>query len=89
MKIVLSGNLKRFADFEAEVEVEATTIPTALGLLVERYPKLRPVIHDGAGGLRKVHRLFVNGEVLSAEEVETRELGPQDELGILTALAGG
>jgi sulfur-carrier protein len=89
MMIVLSGNLKRFADFEAEVVLDADTISAALGQLVERHPRLRPVIYDDAGSVRGVHRLYLNGEVLTQSEMATRALGPNDELGILTALAGG
>jgi molybdopterin converting factor small subunit len=89
MTVFLSGNLKRFADFESEVEIDATTIPAGLELLVERYPKLRPVVFDGEGAVRRVHRLYLNGEVLSHDEVLSQTVGAKDELGLLTALAGG
>lgn len=88
MKIVLSGNLIRYASFEREVELEARTVSAALDELVARFPDLRPVVLDGEGQLRRVHRLYLNGEVLGTAEGDLA-LEPNDELGILTAVAGG
>ena len=48
MKVVLSGNLMRFASFEKEVEIEATTVGQAIDVLVDRYPDLKSVLLDGA-----------------------------------------
>ena len=88
MKVVLSGNLMRFASFEKEVEIEATTVGQAIDVLVDRYPDLKSVLLDGAGGIRKVHRLFLNGDVLD-HGGRDQALEPRDELGVLTAIAGG
>jgi molybdopterin synthase sulfur carrier subunit len=88
MNIVLSGNLRRFASFEGEVQLEADTVTKALDALVERFPDLRPVLYDANGTPRSVHRLYLNGEVLDLGETD-RKLKPMDELGILTAIAGG
>ena len=57
MKVVLSGNLMRFASFEKEVEIEATTVGQAIDVLDH------------------------GGRDLALE--------PRDELGVLTAIAGG
>lgn len=88
MNIVLSGNLRRYTDFEGEVELEAASIGEALDKLVSRFPDLKPVIYDGSGSLRSVHRLFLNGDVLEGASSD-QALRPNDELGILTAIAGG
>jgi molybdopterin converting factor small subunit len=88
MNIVLSGNLRRYTDFEGEVELDAASISEALDALVVKFPDLKPVIFDGDGNLRSVHRLFLNGDVLEAGDTN-RDLAPTDELGILTAIAGG
>lgn len=88
MTIVVSGNLRRFTGFESEVELDADSVPTALGQLVERFPQLRPVVLDSDGNLRQVHRLYLNGELLDRGDAG-RALAPNDELGILTAIAGG
>jgi len=88
MNIALSGNLRRFTSFEGEVQLEATTIAEALDTLVERFPDLKPVLYDASGKPRSVHRLFLNGEILEVGDTD-RNLEPTDELGILTAIAGG
>ncbi|MEE8569276.1 MAG: MoaD/ThiS family protein [Anaerolineales bacterium] len=88
MNIVLSGNLRRYTSFEGEVELEATTITNALDALVERFPDLKPVLYDADGKTRSVHRLYLNGDVLDVGDID-HDLGPTDELGILTAIAGG
>jgi molybdopterin converting factor small subunit len=88
MIIVLSGNLRRYTDFDGEVEVNASTLSEALDALVQRYPDLQPVIYDGDGNLRSVHRLYLNGDILEVGDMD-RPLDPADELGILTAIAGG
>lgn len=88
MIVVVSGNLRRYTSFEQEVQLDATSLRGALAALVARYPGLVPVLYDGDGKLRSVHRLFLNGEVLDVGDDE-RTLAPTDELGILTAIAGG
>ena len=88
MKVVLSGNLRRYTAFEGEVQLDATGIAEALDALVERYPDLKPVVYDADGKLRSVHRLYLNGDVLEVGDTD-HDLGPADELGILTAIAGG
>jgi len=88
MNVVLSGNLRRFTSFEGEVQVEATTVTEALDTLVAQFPDLKPVLYDANGKPRSVHRLFLNGEVLDVGDTD-HNLEPTDELGILTAIAGG
>ena len=85
MKVALSGNLRRFTSFEDRV----TSVSEALDLLVERFPDLKPVVFDANGKLRSVHRLYFNGEILADEELGNITLKANDELGILTAIAGG
>jgi molybdopterin converting factor small subunit len=88
MTIVLSGNLRRYTSFEGEVELDANSVSKALDALVERFPDLKPVMYDATGEPRSVHRLYLNGEVLEVGDTD-HALAPTDELGILTAIAGG
>jgi len=88
MNIVLSGNLRRFTSFEGEVQLEATTVTEALDTLVERFPKLKSVLLDADGKPRSVHRIYINGDVLDVGDTD-HSLESTDELGILTAIAGG
>jgi molybdopterin converting factor small subunit len=88
MKFKLSGNLLRFSGFRAQLDVDAATVELGLRRLVDDCPDLRPVLLDARGRVRAVHRLFLNGDLLSREDLG-RGTGPGDEVTILTAIAGG
>ena len=88
MNIVLSGNLRRYTAFEGEVELDVASVSKALDALVEQFPDLKPVVYDADGKLRSVHRLYLNGDLLDIGDTD-HALAPTDELGILTAIAGG
>jgi hypothetical protein len=88
MRFVLSGNLLRFSGFRREVPIEASTVEQGLTALVGSCPGLGPVLLDGAGQLRAVHRLFLNGEPLRPQELACTAT-PDDEVTLLTAIAGG
>ena len=88
MKFVLSGNLLRFSKFQKEIDIAAPTVAEGISQLVGTLPQLGPVLLDGAGQLRKVHRLFLNQDQLGSAEL-ARAAGANDEVMILTAIAGG
>lgn len=88
MNIVLSGNLRRYTGFDGEVELESGSIGDALTQLIGIYPDLEPIVFDGEKNLRSVHRLYLNGDVLDTVD-PAQTLQSNDELGILTAIAGG
>ena len=88
MNVVLSGNLRRFTSYEGEVQLEVTTVTEALDTLVEQYPDLKPVLYDTSGKLRSMHLLYLNGDMLDAGDTG-HNLELTDELGIITAIAGG
>ena len=88
MKFVLSGNLLRFSKFQKEIDIPAPTVAEGITQLIGSLPQLGPVLLDGAGQLRKVHRLFLNQDQLGSAEL-ARPAGANDEVMILTAIAGG
>jgi sulfur-carrier protein len=88
MRFILSGNLLRFSEFQNEIAISAPTVAEGISQLVTTLPKLRPVLLDGAGQLRKVHRLFINQHQLTRDELG-RAADADDEVTILTAIAGG
>lgn len=88
MRILLSGNLRRYAAYDNDIEVEASSVSSAIRRLVERFPELKNVLYDAEGKFRSVHRIHLNSEVLASEHMD-RPTKPSDELGILTAIAGG
>ena len=88
MRIKLSGNLLRFSNFRDQVVVDAPSIAGGIQKLVLENPGLKNVLLDGEGGFRAIHRVFLNGELLTREEL-SRAAKTEDEVSILTAIAGG
>jgi hypothetical protein len=88
MKFVISGNLLRFSDFKNQIEILEPTVEEGLAVLVASFPALEPVLFGGAGRFREVHRIFLNGEQLTREDL-CRDVGAEDEVTILTAIARG
>ncbi len=88
MKFVLSGNLLRFSEFQRETSVEAGTIREGVHALTLRFPTLKPVLLDGENRLRRIYRVFLNGEELDMEDLD-KTASPTDEVVLITAIAGG
>ncbi|MGE0549310.1 MAG: MoaD/ThiS family protein [Kofleriaceae bacterium] len=74
--------------FQGELDVEATTILAALHELVATHPQLRSVLLDAHGSPRAIHRLFLNGDLLGRDQLG-QPVAANDELSIITAIAGG
>jgi molybdopterin converting factor small subunit len=88
MKLQLSGTLKRFAGYNDTLEVEGRTVRAALQHLATVHPALKPVLFDGEGQVRQLHRLFLNAELLRTTQLDD-EVDERDTLEIVTAIAGG
>lgn len=88
MKFTFSGNMLRFVDFQEEVSVDGGSVAEGIARLVDTYPGLRPVLFDGEGQMRGVHRVFLNGELLGRGEVGQKVSGDA-EISVLTPIAGG
>jgi hypothetical protein len=70
------------------VEVEATTIRSALRALTDRHPDLAPLVWAKDGALNPVMVVFLNDRQLVAAELGTL-VAPGDEIDIVSALEGG
>lgn len=88
MTFRFTGLLLRFVGYQRTTEITATTLADALRQLRERFPQLRPVLWDESGSLIRVHRLLLNGELLSAPDDDV-PLRDTDQIEVLTAIAGG
>ena len=88
MQIVLSGVLQKHAQYQREHALPAETVQEAIAILVESFPSMNNVLLDPHGQLRKIHRLFLNGQQLAPDQTG-QCLQQQDRLEILTAIAGG
>lgn len=83
-----SGILLRLVNYDREVRVDAPTLGEALTLAEARYPKLRSVLRDGEGELRRAHRVVINGTLMTRATLST-PVGDSDSIQFLTAIAGG
>ena len=88
MTFKLGGILLRFTGYRGRITVDAASLPEALEALVAEYPDLSPVLFDRDGQLRPTHRLFLNGEMLHAAQVNC-PVRESDRVDILTAISGG
>src|SRR4051794_21259782 len=56
MTFVLSGNLRRLAGFQNEIEASGTTLGECVDDMVGRNPRLGPVLLDAEGKMRGIIR---------------------------------
>lgn len=88
MIVKVRGILLRFTNYETDIEVGGTTVRDGLAALTDRYPSLREVLLDREGTVRATHLIALNGEQLTAGELD-REATEDDRLDIVTAVSGG
>lgn len=73
---------------EARIEVAGTTVRACIEAVEARYPGFQELIIDAKGGQQRYVRLFLNGEELPRDALET-PVGTDDRVQILAAAAGG
>jgi molybdopterin synthase sulfur carrier subunit len=88
MQFHISGGLLRFTDYQPVVTLEADSLAAALDRLAASYPDLRNVLFDRSGAVRLAHRLFLNGDLVSRDEL-AQPISPDDRVDIMTAISGG
>jgi sulfur-carrier protein adenylyltransferase/sulfurtransferase len=88
-RILLPTPLRPFADGLGEIELSAATLSELLDRLIEAHPALAPHLRDPAGGMRRFVTIFINGEDHRMRDGLASELGPDDTVEILPAIAGG
>jgi molybdopterin synthase sulfur carrier subunit len=71
-----------------EIKVEGGTILECLDAVETRFPGFGPQVMDADGRMRRFVRLFLNGEPIGADALDT-PVGPDDEVEILAAISGG
>lgn len=73
---------------EGRIEVEARTVRECIVAVEARYPGFEELIIDAKGGLHRFVRLFVNGDELPRDALDT-PVAADDSVAILAAAAGG
>ena len=88
MMFQFSGNLLRYVEFHREVDVEGNTVEEGVTNLSAKFPGFGRIIHDSEGHIRMLHRIHLNGELLSPGNYG-QPVAPEDVIGVLTPIAGG
>jgi molybdopterin converting factor small subunit len=88
VKININPNLHSFTGNQAVVEVSGGTVGECLDQLLERFPKLKPMLLDKNGRLFNYIEVYVNQESSYPEEL-AKPVREGDELHIKLIIAGG
>jgi len=70
------------------IQVDADTVRSCIEAVEVRHPGFRELILDRDGNLRRFVRLFVNGEALDRDAIDT-PVADSDQIQVLAAAAGG
>ncbi len=70
------------------IEVDADTVRACIEAVEAEHPGFRELILDSEGNLRRFVRLFVNGEALDRDAVDT-PVADADHVQFVAAAAGG
>ena len=81
--------MRKLTGGEELVEVEATTVGTAIDALQERFPGIGERLVDESGEVRRFVNVYVNGEDIRFLKNRETPLKDADELSIIPAIAGG
>lgn len=81
--------LRPYAEGQKEVTVEAGSVETALQVLTQRFPAIRPHLYDETGALRQYVNLFVNEQDVRGLQGEATALKSGDRMMIVPSIAGG
>jgi sulfur carrier protein ThiS len=73
---------------ESRIEVEDGTVNECIAAAEVQYPGFQELILDSAGLLHRTVRLFVNGDELPRDALDTKVSGA-DSVAVIVAAAGG
>lgn len=81
--------LRKFANEQGSVRVEARTVGEAMEQLTTHFSGLRPHLYSTDGKLRNFVRIYLNDEDITALQKTDTPVRPGDTLMIVPAVAGG
>ena len=88
MMFRVGGALLRFTDYRRVITVDAATVEAALVKLADEYRELRKVLYDREGNVRATHKIFLNGEPLEPDQLDS-PAAADDCVDLLLAISGG
>lgn len=89
VKVRLPAPLRPKADDQSEVQVSAGRVDEAIEGLVDTYPELRENLLDEDDELQRFVNFFVNGTNIKELDGPRTEIGEEDTMLVLPAVAGG
>lgn len=73
---------------EATITVDGDTVRCCLEAAEAKYPGFAELVLDAEGGLRRFVKLFVNGDQLASDALDS-PVASDDTISVLAAAAGG
>ena len=73
---------------ESRIEVEGRTVRACIEAVELRFPGFQELILDARGEIQRFVRLFVNGDQLARDALDTAVAG-DDTIAIVAGMAGG
>jgi len=87
--VYVPAPLRRQTGGQSRVQVPGTTVREVLANLGTAYPGVGAQVQDEAGHVRAYINIFINGNEMRTLRGEDTPVGPQDEVSIIPAMAGG
>jgi len=73
---------------EATIAIDGSTVRACLEAADEKYPGFGELVLDGSGELRPFVKLFVNGDQLARDALDS-PVASKDTISVMAAAAGG
>ena len=89
MKILIPTPLRQYAEKQAAIEINGSTVGEALGNLTSRYGDLRKHLYTDDGKLRAFVNVYLNDEDIRYLGKEQTPVKPGDTISIVPSIAGG
>ncbi len=89
VKVRIPTPLRKLTNEAEVVEVEATTIASAIEALQAQFPGIQDRLVDEAGEVRRFVNVYVNEEDIRFLQNRETPLKDGDEISIIPAIAGG
>ncbi len=87
--IEIPEELARYADGQAEVEIEGSTVEAAFAALFNRFPKLQSRVVSERGEFHPWTPVFLNGAKLASRTADSTALTPGDRIEVVVLASGG
>jgi len=87
--VYVPAPLRRQTGGQSRVQVPGSTVREVLANLHAAYPGVGAQVLDEQGHVRAYINVFVNGDEMRTLRGEETPVGPEDEVSIIPAMAGG